>query len=47
MVLTGDRINASQAQLYGLVSSIHPPEMLVDEAMRIAERIGKTKPKNV
>ena len=40
MVLTGDRISANQAQLYGLVASIHPPEKLVDEALRLAERIG-------
>lgn len=40
MVLTGDRISATQAQMFGLVSSIHPPEKLVDEAFRIAERIG-------
>jgi enoyl-CoA hydratase len=40
MVLTGDRINATQAHQFGLVSSIHPPEKLIDEAFRIAERIG-------
>jgi enoyl-CoA hydratase len=40
MVLTGNRINAKEAQLYGLVSAIHPPETLVDEAIKLAERIG-------
>lgn len=40
MVLTGDRINAAQAHQFGLVSSVHPPEKLVDEAFRIAERIA-------
>jgi enoyl-CoA hydratase len=40
MVLTGDRISAKEAQMYGLVSAIHPPEKLVDEAMKLAERIG-------
>lgn len=40
MVLTGDRISAKEAQLYGLVSAIHPPEKLVDEAMKLAERIA-------
>ena len=40
MVLTGDRISAKEAQLYGLVSAIHPPEKLVDEAIKMAERIG-------
>lgn len=39
MVLTGDRISAKDAQLYGLVSAIHPPEKLVDEAIKLAERI--------
>lgn len=40
MVLTGDRISAKDAQTYGLVSAIHPPEKLVDEAIKLAERIG-------
>lgn len=40
MVLTGDRISASEAQMYGLVSAIHPAETLVDEAMKLAERIN-------
>jgi enoyl-CoA hydratase len=40
MVLTGDRILAKEAQMYGLVSAIHPPEKLVDEAIKLAERIG-------
>jgi enoyl-CoA hydratase len=41
MVLTGDRISAKEAQLYGLVSAIHPPEQLVDEAVKLAERIAR------
>lgn len=40
MVLTGDRIPAAQAQQYGLVSAIHPPEVLVDEAIKMAEKIS-------
>ena len=40
MVLTGDRIGAKEAQTYGLVSAIHPPEKLLDEALKLAERIG-------
>ena len=38
--MTGDRISASEAQMYGLVSAIHPAENLVDEAMKLAERIN-------
>lgn len=41
MVLTGDRISAKDAQLYGLVSAVHPPEKLVDEAVKMAERIAR------
>jgi enoyl-CoA hydratase len=44
MVLTGDRISAKEAQLYGLVSAIHPPEKLVDEAIKLAERIATHSP---
>lgn len=40
MCLTGDRISAKDAQLYGLVSAVHPPEKLIDEALKLAERIG-------
>jgi enoyl-CoA hydratase len=39
MVLTGDRISAKDAQSYGLVSAIHPVDKLVDEAIKMAERI--------
>jgi enoyl-CoA hydratase len=39
MVLTGDRISAEEAQAYGLVSGIYPAENLVDEAIKMAERI--------
>ncbi|XP_076054780.1 enoyl-CoA hydratase, short chain 1 [Oratosquilla oratoria] len=40
MCLTGEMINARQAEAWGLVSSVHPPEQLVDEAIKIAEKIG-------
>ena len=40
MVLTGDRISAKEAKEYGLVSAIHPADKLVDEAVKLAERIG-------
>ncbi|RNA44480.1 putative enoyl- mitochondrial [Brachionus plicatilis] len=41
MVLTGNRISAKDAQLYGLVSAVHPVESLVDEAIKLAENITK------
>jgi len=40
MVLTGNRISAKEAQMYGLISAIHPPEQLLDEAVKLAEKIG-------
>ena len=40
MCLTGNRISAKEAQLYGLVSAVHPSEILVEEAMKIAEKIA-------
>lgn len=41
MVLTGDRISAKDAQMYGLISAIHPVDKLVDEAINLAERITR------
>lgn len=40
MCLTGDPINAQQASQWGLVSSVHPPDQLVNEAVKLGERIG-------
>lgn len=39
MCLTGDRISAKEAQLYGLVSAVHAPEQLLEQAFKLAERI--------
>jgi enoyl-CoA hydratase len=40
MVLTGNRINAKEAQMYGLVSGIYPAEQLLEEATKLAEKIA-------
>merc|ERR1712098_338891 len=39
MCLTGDRISAQEAQAYGLVAEIYPAESLVDEAVKLADKI--------
>lgn len=40
MCITGDPINAQQASAWGLVSSVHPPDQLVNEAIKLGERIS-------
>eukprot|EP00904_Undaria_pinnatifida_P014085 jgi/Undpi1/9807/HiC_scaffold_27.g12261.m1 len=40
MVLTGSRLDAKQAERDGLVSAVYPVEDLVEEAVKVAAKIG-------
>jgi len=40
MCLTGNMISAQQASAWGLVSSVHPPDQLVDAAVKLGEQIA-------
>ena len=43
-LLTGDPFSAEDALKYGLVNSVVPPEALLDEAMKIADKIAANAP---
>jgi len=44
MALTGDRIDAETALSIGLISDIYEPDALLDEALKIAQRIAANCP---
>ena len=44
LLMTGEVINAAEAKRIGLVHDIYPPETLMEEAMRLAERLAQNSP---
>lgn len=44
MLFTGDVVDAATAAEWGLVSRVVPPDQLMDEAMKLAERIAQQPP---
>ncbi len=44
MILTGRPVSARQAEAWGLVTKVVPPELVTDEAMRLAREIAAKPP---
>lgn len=44
MVMTGDRIDAQKAECWSLVSALHAPDKLMNEAIALAETIASRAP---
>jgi enoyl-CoA hydratase len=44
LVLTGDFLSASEAQMYGLVNKVVPVEFYLEEALNLGERVAKMSP---
>lgn len=47
MLLTGARTDAATALSYGLVTGVHPPESLAEEALKLATRVATRAPLSV
>jgi len=47
MLLTGQACDAARAERFGLVTDVHPPERLMDEAVVLAKRIASRAPLSV
>lgn len=47
MLLLGDMISAAEAQTYGLVNRVVEPERVMDETLKMAERIASKAPETV
>jgi crotonobetainyl-CoA hydratase len=47
MILTGEQINAEQARQWGLVNSVVDDDCVVEEAMKLAEKICQGSPRAV
>jgi enoyl-CoA hydratase/carnithine racemase len=47
MLLTGSPIDAATADKFGLVTAVHAPDMLIGEAIKLAERIASRAPLSV
>ena len=44
LMLTGDLVNGNEAYRMGLVNHVYPKDSLMDEAMRLAEKIASFSP---
>jgi enoyl-CoA hydratase len=44
LAMTGDPIDAQRAQELGLVNRVVPRDAVIDDALRLAERIGENSP---
>ena len=40
MMLTGRKVTAEEAERWGLLNGVHPPEALMDEVRQVAERLA-------